>query len=117
LASAKRLFKTDVARIRSTVAGRRGRLPIGGVGLLGSFWERWLVIGRCPVRQRTASQDLERGTEPIGFGLSLGEPTAEVFDLVPKLGDGGVLGSELGAVSTLGCAAVLGYLHLVDDAS
>ena len=115
LASAERLFDIDVARIRSTVAGRRGRLSIGGVGLLRGFWERWLVIGRCPVRQRTASQDLERGTEPIGFGLSLGEPTAEVFDLVPKLGDGGVLGRNLGTVGPLGRAAVLGDLHLIGD--
>jgi hypothetical protein len=85
----------DVARIRSTVAGRRGRLPIGTARLLGSFWERWLVIGRGPVRQRTASQDLERGTEPIGFGLTLGEPAAEVFDLVALMRDGGVIGSQL----------------------
>jgi hypothetical protein len=58
---------------------------------------------------------LERRTEPLGFDLSLGEPTAEVFDLVPKLGDGGVLGRNLGPVSALGRAAVLGQLHLVGD--
>jgi len=46
----------------------------------------------------------------------LGEPTAEVFDLVPKLGDGGVLGRNLGTVGPLGRAAVLGELHLVGDA-
>jgi len=59
---------------------------------------------------------LERGTEPLGFGLSLGKPTAEVFDLVPLLGDGGVLGGKLGPVGALSRAAVLGELHFVSNA-
>jgi hypothetical protein len=59
---------------------------------------------------------LEGGTEPLGFGLSLGKPTAEVFDLVPLLGDRGVLGGKLGPVGALSRAAVLGELHFVSNA-
>jgi hypothetical protein len=59
---------------------------------------------------------LERDAQAIGLSLASGETATEVFDLVAQLGDGGVLGNQLGAVGTLGCAAVLGYLHLVGDA-
>ena len=82
-----------------------------GAGTLGASSSGKAVLGSGrPVRSWTATR------EAIGVSFALGKTPAEIGNLVPLLGDGGVFGRQLGPMSALGRAAVLGELHLVGDA-
>ena len=94
----------------------RERLPCGkaathwGVGRpLCNGHAGGLLVGQGCLGQRPPGQDLERDTEAVGVSFALGQAPAEIGDLVPLLGDGGVLGGQLGPMSALGRAAVLGW--------
>ena len=67
-----------------------------------------LVVGRGCLGQRPPGKDLESDTEAVDVSFALSKAPAEIGDLVSLLGDGGVLGRQLGPMSALSRAAVFG---------